>query len=112
MLTQASCSSALPPSSRLRSLTPSWTNILWPFPPRLPGAPAWPEQTLGTCAPGSALGKSQPGAVQVNPGESGKEEARPLGLRGLPRGPPPPEAPAPCLGFSFPIPKMGLITAT
>ena len=38
--------------------TTTWTNILRPFPPRLPGAPAQPEQTLGTCASGLSSGKS------------------------------------------------------
>lgn len=88
LLTQASAPPALPPSSWPWSLTPSWTNILWPFPPRLPGAPAWPEQTLGTCAPGLSSGKSPARGCSGQPRESGREEARPLhrGLRGLPWG--------------------------
>lgn len=97
------------------SLTPSWTNILWPFPPRLPGAPAWPEQTLGTCTSGLSSGKSpnrgcsgQPWrrmGRRRHPGPcTGVCPACPGGLLLLL------QPPAQYLGFSSFIHKMDLIT--
>lgn len=66
----------------------------------------------GPVLPASALGKAQPGAVEVNPGEKWEGGGTQLlhgGLPGLPWGVPLPllEPSEQCMGFSVPIHQMG-----